>query len=118
MFWTALIRPDNPDISKAGIEKRETADLADGNIRRHPYYLALMPGHRVRGTGRGAAVTGRMAGCSFSSREYESQAIVMYFAHLSQRLGKDVDNDGQLPLRSAGGSHRLRGRFLTCPQLI
>ena len=40
------------------------------------------------------------------------------FCTLVPVAGKDVDNDGQLPLQSARGSHQLRERSLTCPQLI
>ena len=64
----------------------------------------------VRGTGRDAAVTGRTAGYSFSSQEVRGQAIVIYHAHSSEWLGKDVDSDGQLPLQIARASHQS----LTC----
>ena len=39
---------------------------------------------------------------------------MVYYAHLSQWLGKDVDSDGRLPLQSARASHQIRERSLTC----
>ena len=68
----------------------------------------------VRGTGRDAAVTGRTAGYSLSSQECRGQDIVIYYAHLSQWLGKGVDSDGQLPPQSARASHQFREQSLTC----
>ena len=39
---------------------------------------------------------------------------MMYYARLSQWLGKDVDSDGQLPPQSARASHQFREQSLTC----
>ena len=47
-------------------------------------------------------------------RSIRGQAIVIYYAHLSQWLGKDVDSDSQLPLQSARASHQFREQSLTC----
>ena len=39
---------------------------------------------------------------------------MIYYAHLSQWLGKDVDSEGQLPLQSVRASHQFREQSLTC----